>query len=507
MPQSTLDPHVAPSREAVASRWIVPGLVALTPAVLLIHGYHPFSDDASLYVAGIRKLVEPALYKPDAHFALANSHLSVFAHFLAEMIRITHLPLTIALLAAHLASIFLFLLAGWFVASRLFTRAWEQWCAVAFAAACFTLPVAGTALVIMDPYVTARSFSTPLGLFAVAAALDRRWGLATLFLVLMGLMHPLMAIYAVALGVLYAALDAGHARVAVLLGLAEVGLAGLIWLVTRHDAVSHAFYEAMHSRGRTFLFPAQWKWYEDLGLVLPLALLGLTASRAEAGGRVRRLCLACVVLGVSSAVAAILFVHVTEPYLLVRLQLLRSLHIVYALGVLLLGGWLGGVLGNRRRTRWTIFLLLATASGGLFLAQRAAYPFSGHIEWPGASPRNPWVQAYVWVRGNTPANAYFAADPDLQLRNGVDMQGFRAISERSLLADNKDQGTAALIPALAEEWAVQRDAHIGLETMTDAERLRRLRPFGVTWLLLSTGSATNFPCPYQNAVAKVCRMN
>ena len=493
------------SRVAAISRSTFFTLAALTPAVLLIHGYHPFSDDASLYVAGIRKLVNPSLYKPDAAFALANSDLSIFAHILAEIIRITHVPLTIVLLATHLVSIFLFLLAGWCVASRLFSGTLERCSAVAFAAACFTLPVAGTALVIMDPYVTARSFSTPLGLFAVAAALDRRWGLATSFLVLMGLMHPLMMIYAVALVVLYAAFDAGQTRVAILLGSAEVALAGLIWLATRHAAVSHAFFEAMHSRGRTFLFLVQWKWYEDLGIVVPLALLGLAASRAKPGGRVRRLCLACIVLGVSSTVAAILFVHVAGPYLLVRLQLLRSFHIIYALGVVLLGGWLGSAIGYRR-TRWTIFVLLAIAAGGLFVAQRAAYPFSEHIEWPGAYPRNPWVQAYRWIRGNTPADAYFAADPNLQFRDGVDMQGFRAITERSLLADNKDQGTAALVPSLAKEWTAERDAHIGIETMTDAERLQRLRPFGVTWLLLSAGSPTSFPCPYRNAVAKVCRM-
>src|SRR6185437_1329842 len=122
MPQSTLDPHATPSREAVVSRWIVPGLVALTPAVLLVHGYHPFSDDASIYVAGIRELVDPALYKPDAAFVLANTRLSLFAHAIAATIRVSRVPLTVVLLATHLASIFLFLLAGWSVASRLFPR-------------------------------------------------------------------------------------------------------------------------------------------------------------------------------------------------------------------------------------------------------------------------------------------------------------------------------------------------------------------------------------------------
>ena len=35
-----------------------------------------------------------------------------------------------------------------------------------------TLPAAGTSLLLVDPYVTARSISTPLGLLAIAGVLD-----------------------------------------------------------------------------------------------------------------------------------------------------------------------------------------------------------------------------------------------------------------------------------------------------------------------------------------------
>ncbi len=482
-------------------------IAALTPAVLLIHGYHPFADDAGIYVAGIRKLLNPSLYRPDAAFVLANTRYSVFAYVLAEAVRITHLPLTIVLLAAHLASIYLFLLAAWNVAERVFAEEAERWLALVLSAACFTLPAAGTALVLMDPYVTPRSFSTPLGLFAVAAALNRRWMRAALFVVLMGLVHPLMAIYAAAFVILYALVDTHHTQAAILLGAGGVAAAGLITLTAHHASVSPAYFEAMHSRVRTFLYPAKWKWYEDFGLAVPLALFMLAAYRSEAESRIHKICLTCVLLGASSVLAAFLFVHSSGPYLLVRLQLLRSFHIIYLLGVVLMGGWLGKVLAYRRSTRWLAFALPAIAACGLFAAQRATYPFSAHIEWPGMQPRNSWAQAYDWIRGNTPADAVFAADPDLALLEGADMQGFRVTAERSLLADNKDQGVAAVMePSLAEEWAAQRDAQAGLNRMSDAERESRLKPFGVTWLLLESKAATSFPCPYQNAIAKVCEL-
>lgn len=476
----------------------------MTPAVLLVHGYHPFVSDAAIYVAGVRKLLDPSLYQPDAAFVLANTRWSIFAHLLAAGVRLTHLPLSWALLVAHLASIYLYLLSGWLVARAVFARAAERWSAVLFAAACFTLPAAGTALVLMDPYVTARSFSLPLGIFAVAAALRRRWGWAVALVVLVALVHPLMAIYTAAFLMLYFLVDTGHGRGAALLGVAGVAAAGALWLATRHAPVSAAYMEAIHSKSRTFLFPAQWTWYEDLGLVVPLLLFALAAYRAERGSRIRNLCVAAVALGTSATVAAFLFAHAWGPFLIVCIQMLRAFHILYALGVLLLGGWLGGVLW-RRKSRWVLVLLLAMAAGALFAAQWAACPDSEHVEWPWARPLNPWVRAYVWIRENTPANAVFAANPALMSLEGVDAQGFRVTTGRSILADDKDQGVAAAAdPSLAPAWAAERDAQIGMDRMTDAERVRRLRPFGVTWLLLPADSATGFACPYRNAVAKVC---
>jgi hypothetical protein len=511
MAQQTLSyPSVAaPPHESDASGSRVPfvRLAALVPAVFLIHGYHPFADDAGIYVAGIRKLLNPALFQPDAPFVVSNTKLSVFAHVLAELVRVTHLPLSIVLLATHLVSIYLFLVGCWLVGSCIFRKTAERWFAVAFAAACFTLPAAGTALAIMDPYVTSRSLSTPIAMFALAAALSRRWELAAMLVFLMGVMHPLMVVYTAALVLLYVLVDTGRVRGAVLLGMGGIALTGLIAIVTRHTPVSHAYYEAMHNRDRAYIFPATWHWYEDFGLIAPVGLMALAMYRAERGGRAWKLCMACILLGVSSIVAAFLFVHSTGPYFLVRLQILRSFQILYLVGVVLLGGWLGKVLWRQKKTRWLLFVLLAAAGGGLYAAQRATYPDSAHVEWPGLKPQNQWVQAFVWIRENTPVDAVFAADPDLELDNGEDMQGFRAIAERSLLGDDKDQGVAAVVnPSIAGVWAKQRDAQVGIDQMSDQERMEKLKPLGVTWLLLPAQASTGFRCPFNNGMAKVCRL-
>ena len=154
----------------------------------------------------------------------------------------------------------------------------------------------------------------------------------------------------------------------------------------------------------------------------------------------------------------------------------------------------------------TGFALLAAAAVSMFFTQRLTYPLSAHIEFPRAAPRNPWEKAFAWIRANTPADAVFAANPDLVLLHGEDGQGFRVLTERSLLGDYKDEGVVVVFPALATQWAIERNAQAGLDRMTDVERIARLQPLGVSWLLLSSTATTSFACPYHNLVSQVCRL-
>src|SRR5205807_4938640 len=90
------------------------GLLLLLSAVaVLIHGYHPFVEDAEIYVPGIKKLLNPALYPYNADFFASHAKLTFFPNVIAGSGRLTYAPLEWVLLAWHVACIFSLLLACW----------------------------------------------------------------------------------------------------------------------------------------------------------------------------------------------------------------------------------------------------------------------------------------------------------------------------------------------------------------------------------------------------------
>jgi hypothetical protein len=451
------------------------------------------------------------LYPLNSVFVSAFTHWSLFAWSIAGFIRLTHLSMGWALLIAHLVSIALFLFACRQLAFRLFNRESTRWCAVLLAAACFTLPVAGTALVLMDPYVTARSFSTPLSLIAVAACLDsarlQSWIRTALLLAVTAAVHPLMAAYATAFIVLYAWIAAGRTRIAVALCALAVAGAGIAFAFAHRRLVNPDYREAVLLAPRAFLFLARWRWYEDLGLVLPLLLFGvawgtLRPPRPTRDPK-RNLCLTCIVLGVTSTIIAALFVSPSGPYPLVPLQVLRSFHLIYAIGMVLAAGPVAALLGRFRTVTVVFFALLFV---GISLAEPLSWPDCRRIEWPGAGPVNPYQQAFLWIRSNTPRNAVFAFNPQLVYVPNEDEQGFRANARRDHLADDKDAGIAAVLPFLATRWATQRNPAFSVDKMSDHDRRAVLQPLGATWLLLPPEAPTDYPCLWQNSVAKICRI-
>src|SRR5207253_10286606 len=87
------------------------------------------------------------------------------------------------------------------------------------------------------------------------------------------------------------------------------------------------------------------------------------------------------------------------------------------------------------------------------VGQRVMDQATAHLELPGAARRNNWVEAFRWISRNTPVDSQFALDPRYMELPGEDYHGFRALAERSVLADEvKDAGMAARVPSLAPRW-------------------------------------------------------
>lgn len=480
-------------------------LAGIALLAILIHGFHPFADDAGIYVSGIVLALHPHRFGPSTPFIAAYTHLSIFSWLVAELVRLTRLPLSAVLLGFQFGGIWLLLYGMRQIARRCFSEE-ASWGAVALVAVCLTVPVAGTGLVMMDPYVTSRTLSTPLTLLAIGAALDRKAVKTALWLALVAAVHPLMAIYATGFVLLLAAAQAGRWRLLATLSVAPVVLGGALWYSQRNIVESHAYGVAVLTRGYFYL--SCWQWYEIFGLVGPVLLIAAYCwwQRGDWRRPDLSLCLACLTIACSSVTVAACFAHPgSHSHLIARLQTLRPYVIVYL--VLFLG--LGAVIVQRvlrgRLLEWVF--VCGILGAGISAAQFLAYPFAAHVELPWRQSQNGWIQAFRWVRANTPANAVFALDSNYIHAPGEDTEGFRAIAQRASIADSsKDGGAAAVFPQLAERWLMESTAARNLSGITDAERVQRLAPLHVSWVVLQQSAVTGFDCPYRNTVVKVCRL-
>jgi hypothetical protein len=517
-----------PSHRWSSTRWLAI-LFALTSATFLIHGYHPLADDGGLYAAGIELKLNPALFPYYTVFVTEHLHFSLFAPTLAAFVRLTHLSLAWTLLLVDILSVFCTLLSALAVLRRIISTEFSRLAGLCLFGAFWTLPIAGTSLFLMDPFLTARSFSTPLSLLAIAFALDAwptlsadrvrssfRSPFACIFsLVLAALFHPLMATYAFAF-----VLSLRLTRLPHRLHVSALFLTAIILLAaTVHAAAppeTPALILAAHSRSYWFL--GQWRWFELFGLAGPLAILTLILSRSQRTSTVANLCRACLAIGGTAVLVALLFAHRdAATHLVARLQPLRSFLFVYQVMTLLLGVTMMQVILNARRRSRSAFaratlstlpavsLLLLAAI--MFSAQRLTLAASAHLELPFTTPRNAWTQAFLWARDNTPVDAVFALDADYIDQPGEDAQTFRATARRSALPDfSKDGGEAAITPALAPLWLTGSLAQTNLSADTDALRDARLLPLHATWMILRSTAVTTHPCPYSNPIVKVCRL-
>ena len=112
---------------------------------MLVQGYHPFSEDAEIYLPGVERILHPELYPTGQEFFLSHAHMTLFPNVVAFSLRVTHLPMAAGLFLWHLASVFLLLLACWELSGLLFATAKARWSGVCLVAALLTIPVAGTA--------------------------------------------------------------------------------------------------------------------------------------------------------------------------------------------------------------------------------------------------------------------------------------------------------------------------------------------------------------------------
>jgi hypothetical protein len=483
------------------------GLLLLTAGALLVHGYHPYAEDAEIYLPGVEKILHPELFPGKQEFFASHASLTIFPNLVAFSLRLTHLPMEAGLFLWHLASIFLLLLACWELSSLFFASARARWGSVCLVAALLTIPVAGTALYIMDQYLNPRNLAAFAAIFAVARTLEKKYVRVAVWFAFAASVHPLMAAFAfsfcflLVVGETFEKNAASHPALGMAAGLGCV----LPFRISLDPPTSPAYHAA--AMRHEFHYIQLWHWYEQLGILAPVVLFWWFAriARARQWRRLELVCRALIVYDLVYFVAALVVDLPARFESLARLQPLRSLHLLYMLMFLIIGGLLGEFVLKNRVWRW--LALFVPLGLGMFVAQRDLFPASAHIEWPGAAPKNAWAQAFVWVRDNTPVDAVFALDPGFMQIRGEDTTGFRCLAQRSRLADtSKDSGAVSMFPPLAEEWWTQVQAQTPWKSFRAEDFLRLKNKYGVSWVVVEQPGVAGLDCAYQNRAVRVCRI-
>ncbi len=477
----------------------IPALAGLTLLLVAVHGFHYGIEDEGIYLPAVKHILNPALFPHDGRLISAQASMTLFPWFMATLAKVTGLPLQALFLAGYCAVMFLFVTALWLVAQSLFPEGPVRRHALLAVLPMLTMPVAGTALFMMDQHLHPRNVATALLLLALAAGLRNRWGAAFALGAAAFAIHPLVALFGGALLVTLRwkawRFYFGCLAVALLAAAVFLRPAEPAW---REAMGNHAYYAVTN-----------WAWYEWLGAIGPmliLAALGVWA-RLRGLGQLGDLCRGLALYSVLFTAAAIAIGAFPRLERLLPAQPMRHLQFVYILMFFMLGGLLATQFSLFRRRGWPAYAALSVV---FFLAQRAEFPASRHLEWPGLAPSNGWAEAFQWIAAHTAVDAYFALNPRYMELPGEDFHGFRALAERSMLADDvSDRSVATISPAQAGVWHEQSAARRDWDRIT-AEGLEGLRgQFGVDWVVLEAGhplAGSGLPCAYRNAAVTVCRI-
>lgn len=487
-------------------------LAGLTVAALFIHGYHFGIEDQSVYIPAIKITLDPSLYPHDSELFVPQTNLTMFGKLVAFVVWQTHLSCPTVLFIFYLLSVFLILLGCLKLIQRLFHEACAQWAGVCLVTSLLTIPVAGTALYLVDQYLHPRALATFALLFALLGVYPREGAGESITNIRLTPGRLLWMLFWVVAAAMVHIMNASYGALL---------LVFLLWKTPRRaksllapavlsfhslwEPASTAWRKAARTRTEDYLL--HWHWYEWLGIAGPLCLLEWFSRLGRRYGlpRVEHLSRRLALFGLCSFVFALVTTIPRRFERLTPYQPMRSFHLVYLLFFLMGGTWVGQWILRRYPWRW--LALFVPLSLGMFYAQLQLFPGSPHIEWPGAQDPNPWVQAFMWVRNNTPKHAYFALDPHFMALPGEDFHSFRALAERSRMADYvKDPGPVSYFPTVAGRWFKEVSALQGWNHFTVKDFVRLKQQFGVNWVVLEQPGVPGLDCPYKNSRVLVCRI-
>lgn len=457
-------------------------------------GYRYAASDQAFYIPAVVRQLDPTAFPRDAALIDSQAKLTVVDEIVATAVRLTGLSLQQLFLGLYVGTLALLLGAGARIGSHLYRTRW----AVAALAAGLTLrhAIAKTGANTLEAYFHPRQLAFALGLWAVAAFLERRGRAALVLLAAAAAIHPTTALwFLIWLGA--AALlgrPAWRARLVTAAAVAAVGGAIALWRgpLAGHLAIMDADWLA--AIGEKDLFPLAWPldaWITNL-VTIPIVLLCWRA-RQRAGLTVPGE--TPVALG---AMALVLLFVCWLPFdaahfaLAVQMQVARVFWLLDFLATVYLVWWFaeGSAAAPRRAALVASLLLAASLARGVYTC---------FVEFPDRRifavdvQHEDWRDAMAFARASDPRSGWLA-DPHHAAKYGSSL---RAAGHRDVLMEAmKDRAIAMYDRNIALRVADRRRALEALQWDTPDGARALARRFGLDYMI--TDRALELPLAHRS---------
>lgn len=323
--------------------------MTLVTVWLLGRPYKGITHDATLYLAqGLRQL-SPAAFSGDIFFAFGSQDaFSAFSLIYAQAIAACG-PAFAAMLLTVLGQI-TFILATWLLVRTLMVGVSRWWALVLLASLSGYYGGLGI-FRLAEPFGTARSLAEPLAIASLAALMSSRWSAATVLLALAAVMHPLVAIPALAVAIVYAMTQRDSGSLASSI---KIAMAATLIIIGTSTVSGEATYfdflwrTAVKDRS-PHLFLLGWEAPDWSRIIWGATVAILAREYLSTEGR--RLVAASVAVCLAGLAGSLLAVDVLDSASFAALQMWRAHWLLTLLAVLLIpvlvsGSWQSGNAGK-----------------------------------------------------------------------------------------------------------------------------------------------------------------
>jgi len=423
-------------------------------------GYRYAASDQAFYIPAVVRHLEPSAFPRDAALIDAQARLTLVDEIVAVGARIPGLSLPHLFLGLYVATLGLMLGAAIRIGSRMYRG---RWAVVALGAA-LTLrhAIAKTGANTLEGYFHPRQLAFAIGLWAVAAFLDRRERMALALLALAAAFHPTTAawflVWLTAAAAVARPAWRGRLAIAAVIALLAGGLA--IWRGPLAGHLSIMDPEWLAAIGEKDLFPLAWPidvWITNL-VSVPVIVLCWDARR-RAGQTVP----GETPLAVGAMALVLLFVcwlpfNAAHVALAVQLQLSRVFWMLDVLATI----YLVWALAEGTATAAATWRRAAIVAALLTTASVARGLYTCFVQFPDRPifavdvAHQDWRDAMAFARTTDPGSGWLA-DPIHAAKYGSSV---RAAGQRDVLLE-----------ALKDRAIAMYDRRVAMQV---AERLRAL---------------------------------